>query len=158
MKKLLVSLTAALSILLVSCSGGADNAREACKAAEKGDVAHAIEYADKAYKDFDRLNTDALCRLAASYAVITLNTGDQQMADRFQQCYKASLNTNPQEAEKIYAELDPQMADGLAIISGLLEGRDNFSTVGTDNQQPDPQRDSAEAEEAEIANEGLALD
>lgn len=154
MNRILVILTVVLALIAAGCNRAASDASEACKAAEKGDVTHALEYADKAYENFDQLNVDALCRLAASYAVITLTTGDQQSADRFQKCYKASMNANPKEAEKVYGQLDPQMADGLAIISGLLDGRDNFTTAPRDNA------DSATiaTDESTVAEEALSMD
>lgn len=158
MNKILGIITAILLIAMTSCNKAANNANEACKAAEKGDVVLAQEYADKAYESFDMLDVDAMCRLAASYAVITLTTGDQQAAERFQKCYKASMNTNPKQAEEVYKKLDPQMADGLAIISGLLDGRENF----VDKSQPagNPSDSSSEEmiQKEMISTEAMAED
>ncbi len=42
-------------------------------------------------------------------------------------CYKASLQRDTAEAEAIYRSFDPQMADGLALINGLLDNSGSYS-------------------------------
>lgn len=117
-------------ILLAACATTpSSQAVEACEAAEKGDIPAALEAADKAYRGIDHLSTADLCRLAASYAVITITSGDAQAADRFQEAYHASIEKNPEAARAFYSTLDPQMADGLAIISGLLDGQGIYSSA-----------------------------
>lgn len=152
MNKIILAITIAIALIASGCNHAAKDANEACKAAEKNEIARALTFADQAYEHFNELNVDALCHLAASYAVITLTTGDQQAADRFQKCYKASMNTNPAEAKKVYQSLDPQMADGLAIISGLLDGKDNFTIDNTSETE----RDSIENLISEEAIEGIS--
>ncbi|MDE6825526.1 MAG: hypothetical protein K2J18_02040 [Paramuribaculum sp.] len=154
MNKILLAISIAITLIASSCNQAAKDANEACKAAESNDIKQALVLADKAYENFNELNVDALCHLAASYAVITLTTGDQQAADRFQKCYKASMNADPAEAKKVYQSLDPQMADGLAIISGLLDGKENFII----DRSTDRDRDSIENLVEEDAIEGLSED
>lgn len=129
MKKKFTLTLLALGLLLGSCARGSKDARLACEAAEKGEVEQALEYADKAYADRADLGNDDLCRLAASYAVVAVTLGNEDAAIRFQDCYKESLERDPKGAEAFYNKLDPQMADGLAIISGLLDGQANYTTM-----------------------------
>ena len=154
MNKIILAITIAIALIASGCNHAAKDANEACKAAEKNEISRALTLADQAYEHFSELNVDALCHLAASYAVITLTTGDQQAADRFQKCYKASMNTDPAEAKKVYQSLDPQMADGLAIISGLLDGKENF----TIDKSADLEKDSIENLIDEDGVEGLSED
>ncbi|MCM1029373.1 MAG: hypothetical protein NC342_06295 [Pseudoflavonifractor sp.] len=143
-------------IILAACatSPGHD-AAQACEAAEKGDIPAAMEAANKAFTHYEQLSTSDLCRLAAAYAVITITSGDEQAADRFQTVYKASLTSDPQEADSFYRTLDPQMADGLAIISGLLDGQGIYTGVPTDTATIT--RPSSEPL-TDIPQEGLAED
>lgn len=158
MNKILGIITAIFMIALSGCNKAANDANEACKAAENGDVVSAQQYADKAYESFDKLDVDGMCRLAASYAVITLTTGDQQAAERFQKCYKASMNANPKQAEEVYKKLDPQMADGLAIISGLLDGQENFVDKGKPTSHPSDSSSEEATQEEMISTQALAED
>lgn len=157
MKKILGIAAAAIMILLTaSCSRGSEDARKACEAAENGDVEMALQYADKAYVDRSKLDTEDLCRLAASYAVVAITMGNEEAADRFQECYKASISEDKDRAEAFYKTLDPQMADGLAIISGLLDGADHYTTPAPDQavQEAQSEQDALE----QINAEGVALD
>lgn len=142
-------------ILFAACATSPSReTAKACEAAERGDIPAAIEAADRAYSQFDKLTTDDLCRLAASYAVIALTNSDEQAADRFQKAYKASMKSDPEGAEKYYATLDPQMAEGLAIISGLLDGEGIYTTTSSS------QADTSAVDDAsvEIATEALSED
>lgn len=112
-----------LALFAACATTPADQAREACEAAAEGDMPQAREAADAAFEKIDRLPLDAICRLAASYAVIALTTGDEQAADRFQTAYSLSVASDSTAANRFYNSLDPQMADGLRIIAGLLDGR-----------------------------------
>lgn len=161
MPRFLVNLVAPLLpaliplILFAACaSSPSRETANACEAAEKGDIPAAIEAADRAYSQFDKLSTDDLCRLAASYAVIALTNSDEQAADRFQKAYKASMQSDPEAAKKYYDTLDPQMAEGLAIISGLLDGEGIYTTTS------ESQTDSTAVtdEDAEVAAEAVSED
>lgn len=163
MPRLLVNLIAPLLpaliplVLLAACaSTPAREAADACDAARRGDIPEAITAADKAYAQFDKLTTDDLCRLAASYAVIALSTGDINAADRFQEAYKSSLSTDSKEANEFYASLDPQMSEGLKIISGLLDGQGIYTTASSAPHQAI--HSTAAEESADIANQALAED
>lgn len=129
MKKLLGILVTALMLLSsTACTHNSKEAAEAYQAAESGDIESALQHADQAYADFGKLGTEDMCRLAATYAVAAITMGNEQAMERFQQCYKTSISQDKQKAEEFYNTLDPQMADGLAIISNLLEGADNYTT------------------------------
>lgn len=142
-------------ILLAACaSTPAEEAREACEAAAKGDTRQALEAADKAYGQRDRLPLEDMCRLAASYAVVTLTTGDEQAAERFQTCYRASMDMDATAADAFYQTLDPQMAQGLAIISGLLDGTGIYTTTPVDTVA----HSTAVEEAADIPAEAIAED
>lgn len=161
MPRFLVNLVAPLLpaliplILFAACATSPSReTANACEAAERGDIPAAVKAADRAYSQFDKLSTDDLCRLAASYAVIALTNSDEQAADRFQRAYKASIQSDPEGAEKYYSTLDPQMAEGLAIISGLLDGEGIYTTTSSS-----PGDTSAvEDESAQIATEALSED
>lgn len=159
MPRLLVNLIAPLLpaliplILLAACaSTPAREAADACEAARNGNITEAITAADKAYSHLDKLSTQDLCRLSASYAVIALTTGDAEAAQRFQQTYKASLAVDSTEANRFYASLDPQMAEGLKIISGLLDGQGIYATSSGKTDI------SPKEAEAQIAEEALSED
>lgn len=161
MPRFLVNLVAPLLpaliplILFAACATSPSReTANACEAAERGDIPAAVKAADRAYSQFDKLSTDDLCRLAASYAVIALTNSDEQAADRFQRAYKASIQSDPEGAEKYYSTLDPQMAEGLAIISGLLDGEGIYTTTSSS-----PADTLAVADEsAQIATEALSED
>lgn len=112
-----------LALLAACASSPAREAEDACEAARRGDIIAAVDAANRAYADFDHLSTDDLCRLAASYAVIALTSGDINAADRFEYVYKASLESDPGRANQFYASLDPNMAEGLRIVAGLFDGK-----------------------------------
>lgn len=136
-------------VLFAACATTpAEEAREACEAAAQGEIPQAREAADRAFGQIDRLPLDGICRLAAAYAVIALTTGDEQAATRFQTAYTLSMASDPEAARSIYNSLDPQMADGLRIISGLLDGRGIYTDApATDSAAQTLQAATALAED-----------
>lgn len=114
-----------------SCSDSDSQAAEAFEQAEKGNMDKALEHASAAYENYQSLDLKDLCRLSATYAALALTNGDEELAHKFQVCYKASLHRDTAEAEAIYRSFDPQMADGLALINGLLDNTASYSDGGT---------------------------
>lgn len=165
MPRLIVNLIAPLLpaiiplILLVACAStpGRD-AADACEAAERCDIVAAIDAADKAYANFNKLSTRDLCNLAASYAVIAITSGDINAADRFEDAYKASLAENREDAEKYYASLDPQMSEGLTIVAGLLAGNDLYASTASATYRPSIPDDTDSGTSPSVETEALAED
>lgn len=128
-RKILFPLFASFIMISIatSCSGSDSQAAEAYEEAEKGNMDKALEHASAAYENYQALDLKDLCRLSATYAALALTNGDEELAHRFQVCYKASLQRDTAEAEAIYRSFDPQMADGLALINGLLDNSGSYS-------------------------------
>ncbi len=144
-------------ILLVACGKTpSQEASQAYEAAEKGHIEAAQEAADKAFSEYEGLPIHDMCRLAASYAMIAITTGDDTAADRFQTVYKATMALDPDGANDFYRSLDPQMADGLAIISGLLDGKGIYSDTGA--PETAAETDSLTELQAELGTAGMIED
>lgn len=146
-------------ILLVACAKTpAQEASQAYDAARNGDIEMARKDASRAYDQYENLPVEDLCRLAAAYAMIAITTGDDEAADRFQTVYKASMTIDPLAADSFYRSQDPQMADGLAIISGLLDGNGIYSDRAATADTTSEYADSIALLDTELYDAGMAED